>query len=187
MSICAVSVAVHVCDCENIGDEEKAALLQFFHALGLPPVIREEHYYCSHDKERGQAAVQHILRDQHDYLTGGGRWATTKERCEKVSPGRTKVWVEDKYYNGRACSSAASSCNSSKTMDIWSDGCSADFKCASHLLFLTDLSEEMQVVISRNWFCSCHDKTEECDGGGRALKGNVSNAEKTGDGYFEDR
>jgi hypothetical protein len=32
MSICAVSVAVHVCDCENIGDEEKAALLQFFHA-----------------------------------------------------------------------------------------------------------------------------------------------------------
>jgi hypothetical protein len=33
MSICAVSVAVHVCDCENIGDEEKAALLQPFHAL----------------------------------------------------------------------------------------------------------------------------------------------------------
>ena len=70
-------------------------------------------------------------------------------------------------------------------MDIWSDGCSADFKCASHLLFLTELSEEMQVVISRNWFCSCHGKTEECDGGGRALKGNLSNAEKTGDGYFD--
>jgi hypothetical protein len=52
----------------------------------------------SHDKERGQAAVQHILRDQHGYSTGGWRWDTAKGRCEEVSPGRAKVWVEDKYY-----------------------------------------------------------------------------------------
>jgi hypothetical protein len=37
MWICAVSVLVHVCDCENIDDDEKAALLRFFHVLGLPP------------------------------------------------------------------------------------------------------------------------------------------------------
>jgi hypothetical protein len=46
-------------------------------AAGKPHIIREEHFYCSHDPERGQAAVQYTLQDMEDYLQSDGRWAAS--------------------------------------------------------------------------------------------------------------
>jgi hypothetical protein len=45
--------------------------------------------------------------------------------------------------------------------------------------------KEQRDFVLRHMLYSCHGKTKECDGGGQALKGNLSNAEKTGDGYFD--
>jgi hypothetical protein len=73
MTLCVVSITCHLDDAENIPEQEKTKLRAFFEALGLPCLIREEHFYCSHDPERGQPAVQHILSDVFDYVTGDGR------------------------------------------------------------------------------------------------------------------
>ena len=89
MTLLTVSVTLHVEDACNIPAEEKAALLAFFKAQRKEPIIREEHYYCSHDPERGQAAVQHSLMDLFDYMSGDGRWASQRADCR---PSRQAAW-----------------------------------------------------------------------------------------------
>jgi hypothetical protein len=51
----------------------------------------------------------------------------------------------------------------SKREVIFRDGCSADFKCAGLLLWLS-MARGMRWAW--NWFASCHGKTDECDAGG---------------------
>jgi hypothetical protein len=53
---------------------------------------------------------------------------------------------------------------------MWGDGCCADFKCATLLLWLSTISANTNGIWHWNWFCSCHGKTDECDAGGGALK-----------------
>jgi len=55
----------------------------------------------------------------------------------------------------------------SKREVIFRDGCSADFKCAGLLLWL---SMALGMRWAWNWFASCHGKTDECDAGGGTYK-----------------
>ena len=98
ITLCVLSYSFDVRDCQNIDDTEKVRLLAFFKELQLPPIVREEHFYCSHEKERGQGMVQNIVADAIDYFAGDGRWAKEKKYC---SADRQKLWAEDNYYNGQ--------------------------------------------------------------------------------------
>ena len=162
ITINVVSLSMHVSDAKNLEDGEKERLLAFFDNLKRPAIIRESHVYMSHDPERGQAMVQHILNDIRDYNTGDGKYAEDKASCSKA---RRKMWVQDEYYNGRAAGDG-------DTFDYGhanSDGCNADFKCASFLLYLASSSVGSWNYVW-DWFCSCHGKTEECDGDGGTYK-----------------
>ena len=162
ITINVVSLSMHVSDAKNIPEAEKARLFAFFKSLNRPAIIRESHVYMSHDPERGQGMVQHILDDVRDYTTGDGKYAKTADAC---SEGRRKMWVEDTYYNGKGAGD--------KDSFDWghanSDGCNADFKSASFLLYLAASSCGSWNWIW-DWFCSCHGKTEECDGDGGTYK-----------------
>ena len=64
MTLCVVSLTFHLDDMKNISDAEKLALAAGFKAQQRPPLIREEHFYCSHDPERGQPATIHATGHQ---------------------------------------------------------------------------------------------------------------------------
>jgi hypothetical protein len=178
-TLLVLSLTMHIDDVCNLTEMEKKRMKAVLEIMGKPPLIREELYYISHDPERGQAFVQHALNDASDYLRGDGRWARTKEDC---SDKRKKAWVEDPYYNGRG----AGKVDTFSNVHMWSDGCCADFKCATLLLWLSTISANTNVIWHWNWFCSCHGKTDECDAGGGALKRAVDGIELSGVGAFFD-
>ena len=65
------------------------------------------------------------------------------------------------YYRGRS----AGTRGSFKDVHVWRDGCGADFKCATLLLFLSCMIISFCQMWVWNWFVSCHDG---------ALKGKVT-------------
>ena len=162
-TLLVVSLTMHIDDVCNLTDVEKQRMKAVLKVMRKPALLREEHYYVSHDPERGQAFVQHALDDISDYLRGDGRWAKTKSDC---SERRKKAWVEDPYYNGCGAGDSLTF----KAVHMWSDGCCADFKCATLLLWLTTISAATNALWMWNWFCSCHGKTDECDAGGGTFK-----------------
>jgi hypothetical protein len=182
MTLLVVSLSLHIDDLQNLGstpeeaEREKVRMKATLVAAGKPLLIREEHFYCSHDPERGQAAVQHTLQDIEDYLQSNGRWAASGAEC---SAERHKAWQEDEYYNGRG----AAARGRLLWLHMWSDGCSADFKCAGLLLWLSMAARGMRYCW--NWFASCHGKTDECDAGGGAFKRTLDGIELAGKGFFD--
>ena len=190
MTLCVVSLTFHLDELENISAEDKGALKAGFKAQKRPPLIREEHFYCSHDPERGQPAVQYILQDVKDYLESDGRWAAAREECTEA---RRKAYDYNNsrggetsaYYRGRGAGKRGKFAG----VDAWSDGCSADFKCATLLLFLSSMPLSFGQMWTWNWFFSCHGKTDECDAGGGALKGKLDSDEMSsltsGEGFHD--
>ena len=184
MTLLVISLTTHIADAANISELERSALLAHADTLDKPPLLREEHYYCSPDPERGQAAVQHCVSDVVDYTRGDGRWAATKAEC---SEGRMVVWEQQKeqgdseYYNGRGIGTSTTFiCG-----HVHSDGCSADFKCATLLLYLSLLASTNTALLVWNWFASKHGKTDECDAGGGQYKNKLDSMELEGEGYFD--
>jgi hypothetical protein len=90
--------------------------------------------------------------------------------------GEKKAWVDGPYYNGQGAGKQGTFSN----VHMWSDGCCADFKCATLLLWLSVISAQTCVIWHWNWFCSCHGKTDECDAGGGAFKRAVDGLELSG-------
>ena len=178
MTLCVVSLTFHVADMENVSAEDKSALLAGFKAQKRPPLIREEHFYCSHDPERGQPAVQYMLQDVKDYLDGDGRWAENLDACSqhrleayKVLDGKSPK--EKSYYRGRG----AGKRRHFQGLHAHSDGCCADFKCATLLVFLSSMAMSFGLMIDWNWFWSMHGKTDECDAGGGNYKDTLDSVE----------
>ena len=164
---------MHIDDVCNLTETEKKRMKAVLEIMKKPPLVREEFYYVSHDPERGQAFVQHSLNDVSDYLRDDGRWAANEDEC---SERRKKAWVDDPYYNGQGAGKQGTFSN----VHMWSDGCCADFKCATLLLWLSVISAQTCVIWHWNWFCSCHGKTDECDAGGGAFKRAVDGLELSG-------
>ena len=101
-----------------------------------------------------------------------GRWAKSRGDCTSA---RVKSWDDQQklghveYYCGKGTGGRG-------TFEVGhghSDGCSADFKCAGLLLFLSAL---FAIMLVWNWFASSHGKTDECDAGGGSFKRKVNNA-----------
>jgi hypothetical protein len=122
--------------------------------------------------------------DLFDYMSGDGRWASQRADC---SPSRQVAWDsqakqgDSEYYNGKG----AGGRDSFDFGHVFSDGCSADFKCAGLLLFLSSLTT-LQFRILWNWFGSSHGKTDECDAGGGSYKRALDGIELSGDGFYDD-
>ena len=68
---------------------------------------------------------------------------------------------------------------------MYSDGCSADFKRAGLLLFLSSLTT-LQFRILWNWFGSSHGKTDECDAGGGYYKRALGGIGLSDGGFYDD-
>ena len=178
MTLCVVSLTFHLDDLKNISDADKLALAAGFKAQQRPALIREEHFYCTHDPERGQPAVQYMLQDIKDYLEGDGRWAATVETCtDHRRPAhdylQSRPATEKAYYRGRG----AGSQRHFQGLHVWSDGCSADFKCATLLLWLSKMRNSFAFMLVWNWFETSHGKTDECDAGGGSYKGKLDRVE----------
>ena len=92
------------------------------------------------------------------------------------------------YYNGKGLGKSEPGARPTFANGVhaWSDGCTADFKCATLILFLSSVTAWTSITIHWNHFCSCHGKTEECDGGGGCLKRSLDTVVIQG-GLFFDR
>ena len=49
---------MHIEDAQNLTEVEKKRMIATLDEMGKPHVFREAHFYCTHDPEKGQAAVQ---------------------------------------------------------------------------------------------------------------------------------
>jgi hypothetical protein len=136
--------------------------------------------------------VQYILQDMKYFLGADGRWEASRDECsDKRKP------AYDYLGNGPSCGDSAAYYRGRsagtrglfKGVHVWSDGCGADFKCATLLLFLSSTIISFGQMWVWHWFVSCHGKTDECDAGGGALKGKLDRDELaalvTDEGFYD--
>jgi hypothetical protein len=98
MMLLVVSLSLHIDDLQNLGstpeeaEKERVRMKATLVAAGKPLLIREEHIYCSHGPERGQAAVQHTLQDIEQRALDSKQGSVLSRAAQGVTGGRVLQW-----------------------------------------------------------------------------------------------